>query len=360
MLIVFCFVYIYNNKKKIAMSFSDRQSPSFQNFLSGRSGLLGSPRDTSYKAFNSDATLQQRVIKMSPYYQGVLSQLYRGKTPAQLSRLSADTLPFFAKELDSMFKNVKTTRAATDAVADFIKLNRESIEILVSDYEQFNRDDLLSEYSGGGLNGKPVLRSRFLQPGQDTAKESVMQSVSDIVQSDLFSYRTTNPETGLNNSVYLDNLRNEYINTREPGRPRPPHELEQLVLPFPVLDQYKDAQPIEAIMMRDAQTTVAAEVLNSGPPRSFALNDASVEIDPFQLSNTQVTFMVNVNSLQPGFQRDFTQSTEFGENEYLGMTRTSSSLRFPREPEDDKYMNPIEKSVNLDREERGVGFDTLY
>lgn len=344
------------------MSFSERQRPGFQNWLSGRAGLLGSSRDASFQSFNRDAVFQQRVIKMNPYYEGALGQIFRNKSKEQLKRLSADTLPYFANQLNSMFRNVKTTKVATDSVANFIKLYKNEIEVLVADFEQYMRDDLLEEDSSGNkpLPGKPVLRSRFIQPGQDTARESVRQSVSDIVQSDLFSYNTTNAETGLNNTVYLDNLRNEYINTRDPGRPRPPYELEQLVLPFPVISQYLDQQPVEDILMREAKTLVGAEMLLRGPPLSFALNDASVQVDPFQLSKTEMTFMVNVNSLQPGMQRDWTQSTEFGENEYIGMRKTSSSLRFPREAEDNTYTNPIPKQQNLEREEKGVGFDILY
>jgi hypothetical protein len=341
-------------------SFSERQRPGFVNWLSGRSTLFGSERHNSYKAFNKDPQLQQRVIKMSPYFSGALSNIYKSKNTAELTRISNDILPFYANELDSLFKNVKTSSQATDSVADFIKLYTDSIRVLVNDHEQYNRDENYNEDSSKiALSGKPVLRQRFIQPGQDTARESMQQSVSDVVQSDLFSYNTTNVETGINNSIYLDNMRHEYILSRSPGLPRPPQQLEQLVLPFEVLEQYNDQQPIEKLLQDDAQTIVAGEILRAGPPLSFALNDASLQIDPFQL-RTQVTFMTNVNSLQPSFQRDFTQSTEFGENEFLGMRSINDTLRYPREAQDNTYFPPIPREVSLMEEERGIGFDVLY
>ena len=77
--------------------------------------------------------------------------------------------------------------------------------------------------------GVTKLRTRYLLPGVDTLKESPMQALRDIVQADLFDFRTPDDGLGTNNSLFLDNLRNDAMRFYGASLPRPPEHLEELV-----------------------------------------------------------------------------------------------------------------------------------
>ena len=51
-------------------------------------------------------------------------------------------------------------------------------------------------------NGAHELRSRFLLPTNESMRETIVQSMRDVVKADLFDFRTINEELGQNNGLY--------------------------------------------------------------------------------------------------------------------------------------------------------------
>ena len=176
------------------------------------------------------------------------------------------------------------------------------------------------------------LRSRYIQPGSETLTETTPEAVSDIVQSDLFSYNTANAENGVNNSVYIETELNEMGNMVNANIPRPPDRLEQLVglskIPWQWNDTIDVQEQIEDIM-KDTVVEVGMQLL---PPVSITLKDIMPISDPFRLPRVKNSY-VPVNNLQPGFQKDYTQGTSFGQLDAVGFKREGyDTWRFPREP----------------------------
>lgn len=176
------------------------------------------------------------------------------------------------------------------------------------------------------------LRSHYIQAGAETATETIPEAVSDIVQSDLFSYNTANPENGVNNSVYIETELNEQANLVGANIPRPPDKLEQLVGLSSIPWQWRDTIDVEANIEDLMHDAVVQSGLVMMPPVSVTLKDRMPVNDPFGLPRVVNPF-IPVNSLQPGFQKDYTQGTEFGHLDRIGFKRQGyDTWRFPREP----------------------------
>ena len=202
---------------------------------------------------------------------------------------------------------------------------------------------------------KDILRSRFYLPGIDTVKETVAQSVTDTVQSDLFSYQSTNPDTGINNSLYLDNERRDMVNTMGANMPRPPQELEQLVGIGPVPRQWQDTQPVVPIIQNRIVEQMVTTYLQHMPPHSEALHDNMHKDDPFDLPRTDSCF-VPVYDLTPELQPDHTQSTK---HNYMGLRPADDTWRQPNLKPEWRVVQPMSSEKEL-RQINQNGFDTMY
>ena len=88
------------------------------------------------------------------------------------------------------------------------------------------------------------------------------------------------------------------------------------MLKTPFVDQIRDA--------------VVQEGMMSLPPISISLQDNTGLPDPYGNPRPN-NYFEPVNTLVPGYQRDFTQTVEFGELNYRGFKPDYDPLRNPRE-----------------------------
>ena len=155
-----------------------------------------------------------------------------------------------------------TPKIQADTIASLAQAHGSSLLDNLRDFNAINRDSVFTEYDEQqDYRKNNRLRARYFQPGDTVGQESKTQTASDLAQVALFShFKINNPDTGSNNSVYLDNRRNDYLRFHGPlGCPRPPDNLDRLVLPFQTLQQYRSDQPIRAIVQRDMFKTIATD-----------------------------------------------------------------------------------------------------
>jgi hypothetical protein len=277
----------------------------------------------------------------------------------RLEQFVTDTMARNSREIYETFSKARNSQEANDAIARFVIDNGAKLKSDFAEYTTLNRDATVDDAESTRVVTGLQLRQRFKLPGVDTLAEPTDQTVQDVVQSDLFKWQTTNPETGLFNSVHLDNKRNEYINSREPGMPRPPDRLESLILPFAVLPQYEGEQDVVGTLTDMAIDEVVSAVLQAGPQHSFALYDQAPSIDPSGVAATKNSFMINVNSLQPGFRRDFTQGVLPGQMDAVGMRSIYATYRDPLQRETPIHVTPMSAEATLENINMN-GFDYLF
>ena len=210
--------------------------------------------------------------------------------------------------------------------------------------------------------GAHSLRPRFRLPGPDTLREDRTQSISDIVQGDMFSFNPPDAELGQNHSLFLDNLQHEaYIRYAEPlGMPRRPDYLEELVAIGSVPPQWscemEDLDDIIHDKMRDAAVQAGLKTM---PPVSITLEDRTNKPCPFGLPRPN-NYLIPINDLSENFKRDFTQGVEFGELDRLGWKRDYDTWRNPREPSKFLPATPIMTQQEQMTKITKNGFDPTF
>jgi len=170
-------------------------------------------------------------------------------------------------------------------------------------------------------------------PGTGTGKEPITQSVSDIVQADLFSYQTPNPELGENNSLYIDNQLNDRILSGGDALPVSSLDIAKLVGVGPIIPQWRSEQDVERevdILIHNAMTSSA---FHSLPPISIALDDQNMA----QRNPSYMMPIVQTEQLSV-----YNQGVPLGELNRLGFKRQSvDTLRWPdKKTRVGPYMQP--------------------
>ena len=174
---------------------------------------------------------------------------------------------FMKKQRPDIFEQMQkhtgsSAKVQADTIASIVQAKGQIVMEDLREFNSINRDGVFTEYD------EPIdyrknnrLRARYYLPGDDVGKESAKQSASDAAQVFVFNqYKINNADTGSNNSVYLDNRRNDFIRFNGPlGCPRPPDNLDQLVLPFRTLHEYNSDQPIRAIIQKRMFETMATD-----------------------------------------------------------------------------------------------------
>ena len=307
----------------------------------------------------SNPTVDLKSIeKYRPAYREALSRMTT-KTGSRLNAFSSGSFRANAGAIASAFQYADTAEKMDDAIANFTNDYKGGIASLESSFDQSARNRNFDDEDKREVRGKVVLRSRFYLAGEDTIHETAAQSISDVVQSDLFGWKSSNEDTGVFNSVHLDNKRHEFMMSQEPGEPRPPQRIEQLVLGYKVPEQWDDQQPITEIVYDDLKQQVIEAGLRNAGPVSVALADQHMESDPYGLTATQSTYLHNVNTLAPGLQV-YQQGVPFGMLDTVGMRRTGGYESWYDE-RCDNQIHAIEPSQEGVRAiEEGVGFDVLY
>ena len=224
------------------------------------------------------------------------------KTGLKLESFARGSFNANSHAIRTYFEGTKTSDEMNDRISDFSTRYKTEISDLESNFDQSSRNRTFDDEDKRQAAGKPVLRSRFFLAGKDTISENSAQSMSDVVQADLFSWRSSNEETGTFNSVYLDSKRHEWMMMQDPGEPRPPQRLEQMLFGHEVPEQWHDQQPLDSLVYDSVKEVVVQAGLMGGAPTSVALSDQHVEVDPFGLSDTRSTFLRNVNTMSPALE----------------------------------------------------------
>ena len=175
------------------------------------------------------------------------------------------------------------------------------------------------------------LRSRALLPTDLAYRETPMQAISDVALANEFDFRAPGEDLGQNNSLYLGNLQHDAtLRFAGASLPRRPDDLERLVGTQDPVPQWTDDYPMEDAISDMYKNAVIQDGLRSLPPISVALKDNIPMPDPYGNYRPN-NFFECVNNLQPGFERDFTQTVEFGELDARGFKPDYDPLRTPRE-----------------------------
>ena len=303
-----------------------------------------------------------------------LGQVFRNSIPGlsgvQRSRLLEYAGPKFAEKLRPRLNGAKSQYELMELARDLQSSEQFQSQLrkYKTKYEQQIGAPLSSVEKGSNEldnqrpdSGAHALRPRFRLPGPDTLREDHSQSVSDIVQGDLWAFNPPDAELGQNNSLYLDNLQNEALRYMAPlGMPRRPDYLEELVAIGQVPPQWScemtDLDDIIHDQMRDAAVQAG---LHTMPPVSITLQDASNKPCAFG-SYRPNNFLIPINDLSEGFKRDFTQGVENGELDYLGWKRDYDTWRNPREPSKFLPATPIATPQEQMTKIMTNGFDPTF
>ena len=138
------------------------------------------------------------------------------KTGLKLESFARGSFNANSHAIRTYFEGTKTSDEMNDRISDFSTRYKTEISDLESNFDQSSRNRTFDDEDKRQAAGKPVLRSRFFLAGKDTISENSAQSMSDVVQADLFSWRSSNEV-------------NKLIHTSPPNNnPRTPHSPRKL------------------------------------------------------------------------------------------------------------------------------------
>ena len=274
-------------------------------------------------------------VRTKPFFNQIIRNAMPSLSTTQRSRLLRHVGPLLGQQFRDRFKNA--TQKDLVEIARDLQQNTQFKDVL-KHYQTTLEQEIgpLSQIDAGSaqLDNQPIdfgahkLRARFLLPTRDTLRESQSQSLRDIVNADLFDYRTPNEELGSNNALYIGNLQNERLRFMDATMPR--NSIEQLVSIAPVLPQWTGSFDMEDAIHDRIRDAVVQEGIKSLPPISIALNDDTNMRDPYGNYRPN-NFFEPVNAAGPGYQKDFTQGVEFRELDRMGFRPDYDPLRNPRE-----------------------------
>jgi hypothetical protein len=159
--------------------------------------------------------------------------------------------------------------------------------------------------------------SKNYLPGTSTGKEPISQSVSDIVQADLFSYQPPNPELGENNSLYLDNQQNDQILSGGDALPISVLDIAKLVGVAPIIPQWRSEQDVEREIDIRIHDAMVSNAFHSLPPVSITLNDQNED-------QSHPSYLMPI--VQTGRLAVYNQGVPLGELNRIGFKRQSVDM----------------------------------
>ena len=264
----------------------------------------------------------------------------------------------------------------TDAASKFVK---DDPLQLAQAYESFKRDG--SHYTDGKfrdpeVTAKPILRSRFIMPGENSVAEPLQQTIQDVVNSDLFAFVPNDGGVGVANSLFIDNAKHEEtVRFAEPllaarrDDEDAPHLLGSIegIKQFPHTIQQVD-NDMRAII--DEQVS-QMKIEHSNPGLSIGIkpDNLSYIIDPFGLPRKhgfmmpvhtrQSEYAVSASNPYSVYRQDTSTLTPFGLTEALGFKRSTNTWREPLVRESDPsipWMTPEEQMHKINHQ----GHDLFY
>ena len=224
--------------------------------------------------------------------------------------------------------------------------------------EDANSNQLDAQPDTARANNK--LRTRSLLPTELAYRETPMQAIQDVALANEFDFRQPMEDLGANNSLLLGNLQHD-ATLRYAGAslPRRPDDLERLVGTHDPVPQWTDDYPMEDAVAQMYHDAVVADGLRSLPPISYALHDNIPVSCPYGNYRPNNYFQP-VNDLGPGYQRDFTQTVEFGELDARGFKPDYDPMRTPREPSRLLPAVPIQTKDEQLRQIYRQGYDATF
>jgi hypothetical protein len=146
------------------------------------------------------------------------------------------------------------------------------------------------------VTGKQTLSSHFVQPGTDALDTTIPKKVESEVQADFFNYLAANPEHGIYNAMYLQDMQyqKEVRYAGDLALPRSGND--QLYLrSFELAPQNDNQQPVQMELMDKFETDLYS-VYASKDPNWDPLHDKRLGHDPI-MDRTYVSHFVCANSL---------------------------------------------------------------
>ena len=181
-------------------------------------------------------------------------------------------------------------------------------------------------------------------PDENTARESLQQSIIDSVRADLFSWRQSDLGVGVNNDMMLDNVR-AFNDIRMQGElmcPRVPDDLAEPQLEGSFVKPYStDAEVVSDFRTLAKRDVNAAKLVYSDKfSNNSGMDLTKPLLCPFELPRRNTPF-VPVNTLEPyGFSPEV--DTNGLPIEYMRKQifhRDSASLRQPYLPDQTKPLD---------------------
>ena len=235
-----------------------------------------------------------------------------------------------------------------DNVSDAALINDKVFSTLIPEsFKTFIGDNQLVDANKIGAPNvglKSTLIQRTLMPDENTARESMQQSIIDSVRADLFSWRQSDLGVGVNNDLMLDNVR-AFNDIRMQGElmcPRAPDDLAEPQLEGSFVKPFSTDREVVADFRTRAKRDVnAAKLVYSDKYTNNSGMDLTKPLlCPFELPRRNTPF-VPVNTLEPyGFMPEV--DTNGLPIEYMRKQifhRDSASLRQPLAPDQTKPMD---------------------
>ena len=281
-------------------------------------------------------------------------------------------------ELDKLVRGLGIGPEAdvTDASSKFVKSDPLQLS---NAYETFKRDS--SKFTDGKFNStestaKPVLRSRFVMPGQDSGLEPILQSIADVVNADLCSFVPSDGGVGLGNSLFLDNARHkETIRFAEPLQAvcRDVGDSHNLLGAIVGIDQIPRSIEQVDTAMRDIIDDHLSQLHteHSAPGLSVGIkqDNLSYVFCPFgnfrrkgfmvPVLTRQSEYALSASNPYLTYRQDTSQETPFGFTDALGFKRSTNTLREPLAPETDTIIPHLTSEEQLSKLDR-QGYDVFY
>jgi hypothetical protein len=214
-------------------------------------------------------------------------------------------------------------------------------------------------------SSKPFLSAKVNLPDNATAKESVLGQIEDTAKADLFSYNAPNDLNGVNNSLFLDNLKNEYtIRFKEPLYEPRTEDNKPNENGFEPIKAFEDELNVDKAIAKVVGDQVNAiqtlqNVTRIGPLCYTGGNRRQVE--PFKRDKMKPSDFVPIDLVSPAMNIDLSKTTPMYYTDFLGYKLPFSKWRQPELPDYQTTYDQIQSpAYQYDQVMYNIGSDYLY
>jgi len=204
-----------------------------------------------------------------PALRAIYRDIYPSMSADQLNKVVQFSSKYVGHKMNDKFTAVKNSSLAqTQAVRD-LSVNDRDVFTEFADIAKQN--DMGWNVSANGAStqqqGKPILRSRYVLPGEDTLKESKEQQTFDTSQAEMFAWHGS--DLGIS-SLDLENRRNQALRFMKPFETRP--NFDQSAIPFPIPWQFKQIDKgLAGALLEEKYINAAHEIMVKHLPPAFTV-----------------------------------------------------------------------------------------